>query len=579
MEAQAFAGQATFQPQSTQGFVLCCLCGTNILPNASNMCVNCIRSQVDITEGIQKQVTILWCKECGRYLQPPKHWVAAELESKELLTFCIKKIKGLAKVKLVDAGFVWTEPHSKRLKVKLTIQAEVFNGAILQQTFVVDYVVENNMCPDCNRQNANPNSWNACVQLRQHVFHKRTFLFLEQLILKHDAAAQCVKVKDIHEGIDFFYAQRGHALKFIDFLQTVVPIRFRADKQLVSHDTHNNTYNYKFTFSVEIAPLCKDDLVCLPAKMSSSCGGLGPLAVVSRVTNHITITCPLTLRSYSMDAPVYYRFPFTALASQRSLVPYIVLDIEPVAGPGGGRGGAGGQGEYGASGPTPQSGSGRYLLAEAQVARVADFGRNDTTFFVRTHLGHVLKPGDTALGYDMVNSQLVGLDYEAHVAKGGRVPDVILVRKSYEEKRRRRAAKGGAAAARPWKLKSLGMEVDDVAGPGQRGRNEAAMDADRERFLEELEEDADMRARINIYADKERMAEAAAAAARGQQAAAPAAAPAAPAGLMDDDSEGDDEEDLPQVPLEELLDDLEALGLEEGGAEEGADGGGDMDMD
>ena len=26
---------------------------------------------------------------------------------------------------LVDAGFIWTEPHSKRVKVKLTIQKEV----------------------------------------------------------------------------------------------------------------------------------------------------------------------------------------------------------------------------------------------------------------------------------------------------------------------------------------------------------------------------------------------------------------------------------------------------------------------
>jgi nonsense-mediated mRNA decay protein 3 len=41
------------------------------------------------------QVTILWCKECGRYLQPPKHWVRAEPESKELLTFCTKRIRGL----------------------------------------------------------------------------------------------------------------------------------------------------------------------------------------------------------------------------------------------------------------------------------------------------------------------------------------------------------------------------------------------------------------------------------------------------------------------------------------------------
>lgn len=45
----------------------------------------------------------------------------------------IKKIRGLNKVKLVDAGFVWTEPHSRRLKVKLTIQREVFSGTILQQ--------------------------------------------------------------------------------------------------------------------------------------------------------------------------------------------------------------------------------------------------------------------------------------------------------------------------------------------------------------------------------------------------------------------------------------------------------------
>ena len=38
---------------------------------------------------------------------------------------CLKKLKGLSKVHLVDAGFVWTEPHSKRVKVKLTIQKEV----------------------------------------------------------------------------------------------------------------------------------------------------------------------------------------------------------------------------------------------------------------------------------------------------------------------------------------------------------------------------------------------------------------------------------------------------------------------
>lgn len=68
-------------------------------------------------------------------------------------------------VKLVDAGFIWTEPHSKRLKVKLTIQAEVMNGAILQQSFVVEYVVENHMCLECTRAHNNPNSWTAVAQV------------------------------------------------------------------------------------------------------------------------------------------------------------------------------------------------------------------------------------------------------------------------------------------------------------------------------------------------------------------------------------------------------------------------------
>lgn len=31
--------------------------------------------------------------------------------------------------------------------------------------------------------------------------------------------------------------------------------------------------------------------------------------------------------------------------------------------------------------------------AHAEVARMSDFGRNETTFFTYTHLGNVLKPG------------------------------------------------------------------------------------------------------------------------------------------------------------------------------------------
>ena len=34
----------------------------------------------------------------------------------------MKKVRGLNKVKLVDAVWIWTEPHSMRLKVSCTSQ-------------------------------------------------------------------------------------------------------------------------------------------------------------------------------------------------------------------------------------------------------------------------------------------------------------------------------------------------------------------------------------------------------------------------------------------------------------------------
>ena len=155
-----------FVVPQTVGTVLCCKCGIPMAPNAANMCVKCLRSEVDITEGLQKHVIIMHCLECNSYLQPPRTWIKAQLESKELLTFCVKRLKNLNKVRLVHAEFIWTEPHSKRIKVKLKVQKEVLNGAILEQSYVVEYVQQEHMCESCSRVQANPNQWVAAVQLR-----------------------------------------------------------------------------------------------------------------------------------------------------------------------------------------------------------------------------------------------------------------------------------------------------------------------------------------------------------------------------------------------------------------------------
>ncbi len=47
---------------------LCCQCGVQIEPNPANMCVACLRTQVDITEGIPKTGTLYFCKGCERYI-------------------------------------------------------------------------------------------------------------------------------------------------------------------------------------------------------------------------------------------------------------------------------------------------------------------------------------------------------------------------------------------------------------------------------------------------------------------------------------------------------------------------------
>ncbi|XP_073035619.1 uncharacterized protein [Primulina eburnea] len=496
-----------FTVTQTIGSVLCCKCGILIQPNAANMCPKCLQSEVDITEGLQKHVIIIHCPECEAYLQPPRTWIKAQLESKKLLTFCVKRLKNLNKVSLVHAEFVLTEPHSKRIKVKLRVQKEVLNGAILEQAYTVEYVVQDQMCESCSRVQANPDQWVAAVQLRQHVSHRRTFFYLEQLILKHAAAVRAIRIKQLGQGIDFFFGKRYHAVKFVEFLGKVAPIRSRHDKQLVSHDPKSNSYNYKYTFSVEICPICREDLICLPPKVAAGLGNLGPLVICTKVSNSIALLDPFTLRSSFVDAEQYWRSSFKPLLSSKQLVEYIVLDVEVVS-------------------SEVNIGGSRYVLADAQVARVSDFGKNDTIFNVRTHLGHLLSPGGYALGYDLFGAN--SNDIELDKYKGLVLPEVILIKKSYEEKRQKKIGK-----LRSWKLKSLNMEIDLTS---KFRDNEEKINSEYEQFLRDLEENPELRFSISLYRNTEYQ-------------------PSEMASATDG-------EDVPSIPIDELLADLDLSAAE-----------------
>lgn len=79
------------EPEKQMPTVLCCMCSLPIPPNPTSMCVLCIRTQVDITEGIATNLTMHQCRGCKRYLRPP--WVEAELESRELMAVCLRKVR------------------------------------------------------------------------------------------------------------------------------------------------------------------------------------------------------------------------------------------------------------------------------------------------------------------------------------------------------------------------------------------------------------------------------------------------------------------------------------------------------
>ncbi|XP_058793642.1 60S ribosomal export protein NMD3 [Phymastichus coffea] len=477
--------------------ILCCECATPIEPNPTNMCIGCLRTQVDITEGIPKQAILYFCRNCERYLLPPGEWVKAALESRELLALCLKKLKGLSRVKLVDAGFIWTEPHSKRIKVKITVHGEVMTGATLEQIFIVEYTVSHQMCNDCHRTEAK-DYWNASVQVRQKAINKKTFYYLEQLILKHKAHENTVAIKPIHDGLDFFYANEAGARKITDFIISVLPCRYQHSKKLISHDIHSNTYNYKFTFSIEIVPISKDSIVCLPKKLVHQLGGINPICLVYKVTSGIHLIDVSSGQVTEVSANVYWRQPFNSICNPKQLKEFVVIDIEPIKDkeikrfPG--------QGHI----------SKKHVIADIWVVKSEDLGLDQNTIHARTHLGGILKPGDSVLGYTLSENNINDDNFE--ILDQDSVPDVILIKKYYgnEKSARRRA--------RMWKLKHLAEEID--IGSENNEYNE---------FLEDLEEDPELRSNINIYRDSKKQ--------------------------IPVDSDCIDPM-MPQITLEEMLDDL-----------------------
>ena len=474
------------QPNYTS--VLCCVCGVPIAPNSVNTCATCLASQSDITKGISTEATLHQCRGCQRWHKEAGKWIACDLESRELMALCLAHVSGLGKtggrVRLVDAGWIWTEPHSMRLKVRLTIQREVQAGTILQQSFVVVFVVRNQQCVECQAE-FRAGSWKSLVQVRQRVSHKRTFLYLEQLILKHGAHRGCLKIETFRDGMDFYFPDKGKAARFISFLENVVPIKTKTSKKLIGTDDKSNISNFKYTNYVEICPLCKDDLLFLPVKLARTMGNISRIVLVKNISNVIHVIDPLTGQTASMEADVFWREPVRPLitAARSRMTRYVVLGKEPVY-----------LRENVSKRTTTRKQ--RTRLANLTLAREDDLGANDSQVEEHSHLGYLFKAGDVCIGYDLRDTQFVDDDADQWRVNG-KFPDVIIVRKLYGGVA---TGESNAAKKRVWKLQRLDVEEAETNVHGRKNKNTADdMDMDEEDFHQELEADREMRVNVNLY--------------------------------------------------------------------------------
>ncbi|KUI54563.1 60S ribosomal export protein NMD3 [Cytospora mali] len=501
--------------------ILCCNCGAPIdgTTAAGALCYDCVKLTNDISQGIQREAVMNFCRDCERWLLPPTSWLVAAPESRELLALCLKKLKGMGKARIIDASFIWTEPHSRRIKVKLTVQDAVSDGVLMQQSFEVVYIVAYQQCPDCAKSYT-ANVWRACVQVRQKVLHKRTFLYLEQLILKHGAHKDTINIKEAKDGIDFFFSQRNQAQKFLDFLKSVVPVNSKKSQELISEDIHTSKKSYKFAYSVEIVPICKDDLVCLPIPMAKQLGNIYPLVLCHRIGTSVNFLDPNTLQTAELDPNIYWRAPFVSLADAPQLVEFMVLNIEPTG---------------------PQKG--RWLVADVEVTRIDNM---EKSYNVRTHLGHFLHVGDSVMGYMLTGTNFNSPQFEAIEESntyGSRIPDVVLVKKHWPRNRKHRNRK--------WRLKRMAKDEGELL---PKKADQERMENEYELFLRDVEEDEELRAALALYKNTNKNKK-------------PAAENAMDVddgmSVAETEATGMDDDEAPKVNMDELLDDFEEMTMED----------------
>ena len=529
----------------TYSKIVCCICGITIDANSEGLCEACAKKNIDITTGITKTGVLTYCRTCERYKRPP--WMKCEKESQDMMNLCLSKIKGLNKVQLIDSSFVWTEPHSKEVKIKLTVQKEI-NKSLISTSFLVEFKEEWTQCEDC-KKTFTPHIWRACVQLRQKVNHKRTFLFLEQVILKHRAQSKALNIKEHPEGVDFYFANKAQANSFCAFIHEYLPCQTKTSRQLISVDEKSNEAVYKETFRLEIAPVCQDDLIVLSEENYKKMGGIGPLLLCYKQINNLKFIDPVTFETLDLDNNTYWRYALKSYIDRKALSEFLILSceeeidykklaekdkskrtIKKIVRNKNNNNNEGmdietdnKMNESKASVNTNMTNKSQYLenlekkledkkikIVNVKCIRNSGKDENKEIIETRSFLGRKMRPGDIYYGYDLTRIN-ISEDLEGILSKKKeKIPDIILVKKKYNNYKR------------IFKLKHLDMDVegeddeeDDEKekntkkGKKKKKKNQKEKDKDRdmEEFMEDVGKNKDLRKNINLYKDNKAIEE------------------------------------------------------------------------
>lgn len=106
--------------------------------------------------------------------------------------------------------------------------------------------------------------------------------------------------------------------------------RTKESSQLISHDEQNAMAHLKHSFMVELAPVCREDLVLLPKETAKDMGGIGPLVVVYKISKFVHVVDIHTMQTFEIDNAMFWKNSFTSLLTKERLTQFIVLDIENI---------------------------------------------------------------------------------------------------------------------------------------------------------------------------------------------------------------------------------------------------------